>query len=132
MLDIGLVVFTVIVALLLRTDPLRRLKPLTTPLLVTAAAALAHFLAGAFDSDPAYQRGAEVTLLLALGFLVARGSLILVFDWILVRRMGVRPPRLAREVVALVVYVVLGVVLLRSLDIEVTGLIATSAVHSTV
>ena len=50
MLDISLVLFTVLVALLLRTEPLRRLRPLTAPLVLTAAAALAHFLSGALVS----------------------------------------------------------------------------------
>ncbi len=132
MLDLSLVLVTVLVALLLRTEPLRRLRPLTAPLLLTAAAALAHFLAGLLDADPVFQRGSEIALVLSLGFLVARGCLIVVFDWVMVRRMGVTPPRLMREVVALVVYLTLGAILLRSLDVEVTGIIATSAVLTVV
>jgi len=132
MLDVSLVLFTTLVALLLRTEPLRRLRPLTAPLVLTAAAALAHFLSGALDADPTSQRGSEIALVLSLGFLVARGCLIVVFDWVLVRRMGVTPPRLMREVVALVVYLTLGAILLRSLDVEVTGIIATSAVITVV
>ncbi len=132
MLDISLVLFTVLIALLVRIEPLRRLRPLTAPLLLTAAAAFAHFLSSTLTTDPSLQRATEISLVLALGFLVARGCLVLVFDGVLVRRMGFEPPRLMREVVALVVYLILGAVLLRMLDVEVTGLIATSAILSVV
>lgn len=132
MLDISLVVFTVLIALLLRIEPLRRLRPLTTPLLLTAAAALAHLLSTTFGSDPSLLRATEISLVLALGFLVARGCLLIVFDWVLVRRMGVVPPRLMREVVALLVYLVLGAFLLHSLDVKITGIIATSAILTVV
>jgi len=128
MRDLILVFATVVIVLLLRTAALRRLRPLTTPLLLVAAAALAHILTQTLEADPVFQRGTEISLALALGFLVARGCLMVVFDWVLIRRMGVQPPRLVREVVALVVYLFLGAVLLRSFDVEVTGLIATSAV----
>jgi len=132
MLDIGLVLSTLVVALLLRLEPLRRLRPLTAPLLLVSAAALARLVAGALDLDPAIQRATNVVLVLAIGVLFVRGSLMLVFDWILVRRMGIAPPRLMREVVALGVYLALGAVLLRSLGIEVTGIVATSAVITVV
>jgi small-conductance mechanosensitive channel len=132
MRDLILVLLTLVIALLLRAPPLRRLRPLTTPLLLTAAAALGHFLAGALEADPVFRRGTDVALVLALGYLVARACLMVVFDWVLVRRMGVKAPRLAREVVSLAVYLFLGALLLRNLDVEVTGLIATSAVLTVV
>ncbi len=132
MLDISLVALTIVIALLLRTEPLRRLRPMTFPLLITAVAALGHLLANVLHADPTLQRAANIALVLALGFLVARGVLLLVFDWVLVRRMGVSPPHLMREVVSLLVYLLLGFVLLRSLGIEVTGIIATSAVLTVV
>jgi len=132
MLDIGLVLSTLVVSLLLRLEPLRRLRPLTAPLLFVSAAALARFVTGALDLDPGIQRATNVVLVLAIGVLFVRGCLMLVFDWILVRRMGIAPPRLMREVVALGVYLALGAVLLRSLGIEVTGIVATSAVITVV
>jgi small-conductance mechanosensitive channel/CRP-like cAMP-binding protein len=132
MLDISIVIACLLIALLLRLEPLRRLRPLTTPLLMVSAAALAHFVADALDLDPAVHRITEVALVLAVGFLLARGLLMLVFDWILVLRMGIVPPRLMREVVTLGVYLTLAAILLRSLGIEVTGLVATSAVITVV
>ena len=132
MLDATLLFVTLIVALALRAEPLRRLRGLTAPLFLTAAAALAHLLAGQFAADPLLIRWTDVALVLSVGFLVARGCLMVIFDWVLVRRMGVIPPRLVREVVALVVYLVLAIILLRNLDIEITGLIATSAILTVV
>jgi small-conductance mechanosensitive channel/CRP-like cAMP-binding protein len=132
MLDITLVLVTVLIALLLRSESLRRLRPLTAPLLLTAAAALGHLLSTQLGADPSLRRTTEVALVLAVGFLVARGGLMLVFEWILIRRMRVHPPRLMREVVALLVYLVAGAILLRGLDVEVTGLVATSAVVTVV
>jgi small-conductance mechanosensitive channel/CRP-like cAMP-binding protein len=132
MLDLALVLSTVLIALAVRMPALHRLRDLTAPLLLTAAAALGHLLATSLEIDPVFGSVAEVVLVLALGFLVARGCLLVIFDWVLVRRMGISPPRLVREVVALVVYLVLGAILLRSLGVEVTGLIATSAVLTVV
>ena len=63
---------------------------------------------------------------------IVRGCLMLIFDWVLIHRMGLRPPRLMREVLALVVYVVLALVILRSMNVEITGLVATSAVVTVV
>jgi small-conductance mechanosensitive channel len=132
MLDISLVLSTLVVAFLLRLERLRGLRPLTAPLLLVSAAALARFVAGALELDTAIQRATNVVLVLTVGFLFVRGCLMLVFDWIMVRRMGIAPPRLMREVVALGVYLALGAVLLRSLGIEVTGIVATSAVITVV
>ncbi len=132
MLDIALVLFALLVALVLRADPLRRLRPLTLPLVLTAAAGLAHLLADTLAVDDVVRSWTEGALVLAIGFLIARGCLMLLFDWVLTRRMGVTPPRLVREVVALVVYLFLAVVLLRNLGLQVTGLIATSAVITVV
>ena len=128
MLDLILVVITLLIALALRAEPLRRMRALTLPLVLTAIAALAHFVAAAVPFDGGVVRGAELALVMALGFLVARGCLLLIFEWMLIKRMGVTPPRLMREVLALLVYLALALLILRSMDVEVTGLVTTSAV----
>ena len=132
MLDIILVFFTIIVALILRAEPLRRLRPLTLPLLLTAAAALAHVISQTLVGDEDLTHLTSVALVLSLAFLVARGALLLTFDWVMMRRMGVSPPRLMREVVALLVYLGLAAIILRTMNVEVTGLVATSAVITVV
>lgn len=132
MLDLILVVITLLIALALRAEPLRRMRALTLPLVLTAIAALAHFVAAAVPFDGGVVRGTEVALVMALGFLVARGCLLLIFEWVLIKRMGVTPPRLMREVLALLVYLALALLILRSMDVEITGLVATSAVITVV
>ena len=148
MLDIAVTCFAIVIALILRAEPLRRLRSLTLPLIVTALAALAHLVAQTVGVDDEVTRWAmrlgrarrkscictytAVALVLAIAFLVARGALLVIFDWVLVHRMGVRPPRLMREVVALLVYLGLAALILRSMGIEVTGLVATSAVITVV
>jgi small-conductance mechanosensitive channel len=132
MLDIAVAFAAVVIALILRAEPLRRLRPLTMPLVLTAVAALAHLIARTFGADDEVTRWTTVALVLAVAFLVARGALLVIFDWVLVHRMGVRPPRLMREVVALLVYLGLAAIILRSMRVEVTGLVATSAVITVV
>lgn len=132
MLDLSLAAVAFLVVALLRLDSLKGLRPLTMPLLLTAAAALAHFMARALGGDANLQRSTDIALVLALGYLAARTCLMLVFDWVLVRRMSVVPPRLMREVVALGIYLVLGAVILHSFGVEVTGIVATSAVITVV
>ena len=132
MLDIILVFFSIIVALILRSEPLRRLRPLTLPLILTAAAALAHVITQSLVRDEVLTHWTSVALVLSLTFLVARGALLATFEWVLVKRMGVTPPRLMREVVALLVYLGLAAIILRSMNVEVTGLVATSAVITVV
>jgi len=132
MLDVILVFSALIIALVLRAEPLRRLRTLTLPLVLTAVAGLAHLVATNLGVDESATRWTLVFLVLALAFLVARGCLLLVFDWVLVRRMGVTPPRLMREVVALLVYLALAAIILRTMDVEVGGLVTTSAVITVV
>lgn len=132
MLDLSLVLSALLIVVLLQMVSLKGLRPLTAPLLLTAAAALAHFLVRTLDGDANLQRTTDIALVMALGYLVVRASLLLVFDWVLVRRMNVVPPRLMREVVALGIYLVLGAVILRSFGVEVSGIVATSAVITVV
>ena len=132
MLDIAVSLIAIVVALILRAEPLRRLRPLTLPLILTALAALAHLIAQTLGVDSETTRWTLIALVMAIAFLVARGALVVIFDWVLVHRMGVEPPRLMREVVALLVYLGLAAVILRSMDVEVTGLVATSAVITVV
>ncbi|MEJ2581504.1 MAG: mechanosensitive ion channel family protein [Acidobacteriota bacterium] len=132
MLEIALTLAALAIALILRAEPLRRLRPLTLPLILVALAAFAHFIAKSLGVDDEVTRWTSVALVLATAFLVARGVLMVIFDWMLVHRAGVEPPRLMREVVALIVYLVLAAIILRSMGVEVTGLIATSAVMTVV
>jgi small-conductance mechanosensitive channel len=76
---------------------------------------------------------ADVALLLAVGYLITRVTMLLFFDWLLARRMAVNVPRLARDVLTLVIYLVVVAVILRTtLNLNVATLVTTSAVITVV
>ena len=132
MLDIFLAVFTLILAVTLRSARLSKIRSLTVPLVLTSLASAARFLATTLPIDPQWERWTTVVLVLAAGFLLARATLLLVFEWVLGRRMGVSVPQLVQDVIALIFYATLAAILLRNLGVEITGLIATSAVITVV
>lgn len=119
-------------ALYLRAGRTPFLKPLSLPLLLTAIASLLLSLTNSLGIGEPWTQRVTIALITSVGFLAARGLLLLFFDWILERRMGISAPQLIRDVAALIVYLVLAVTLLRFLGVEVTGLIATSAVVTVV
>jgi small-conductance mechanosensitive channel/CRP-like cAMP-binding protein len=71
---------------------------------------------------------ARLVCLLSITYVAARAGLLLLFDWLLVQRFGVPIPRLARDVIALLVYLIIGATILQAADIQVSALLATSAV----
>ncbi len=72
-------------------------------------------------------------LTIVLAFLAARIVLVVVLDWLLQQRFESGVPRLAREVVALAVYLLVTAILLQRLFlIQVGTLLATSAVITVV
>ena len=79
------------------------------------------------------QGWAEAALTLALGYVAARGLIIVVVEWLLVQRVGIEVPRLGRDVIGLLVYLLMAAAVLRALlGIEVGALLATSAVVTVV
>ncbi len=119
-------------ALYLRAGRTPSLKPLSLPLLLTAIASLVLSLTNSLGIGEPWTQRATTALIASIGFLSARGLLLFFFDWILERRMGISAPQLIRDVAALILYLALAVTLLRFLGVEVTGLIATSAVVTVV
>ncbi len=74
-----------------------------------------------------------VAVLLALGYLLAKLALLVVFEWLLAQRMRIVVPRLARDVIALLLYVLIAATVLRyGLDMNVGGLLAGTAVVTVV
>lgn len=116
-----------------RLRPLRLLRRLTGALLILAVACLVRFavvLAG--DPEPWAVR-ADVLPVLALGYLAARGALVALFEWLLAGRLRLETPRLARDVVALILYLVVAAGILHAmLGIQVGALLTTSAVLTVV
>jgi small-conductance mechanosensitive channel len=72
---------------------------------------------------------AAIGLLVALGFLAARALVALVIEWLLVQRVGVVMPRLARDVVSLLLYIAVTALVLRyAAGMQLGGLALPSAV----
>lgn len=115
---------------LLRSQVVRRLS---MALGLVCVAGLVRWAVTVTEATSRWEEWSNVALLLALGYLTARSGLLLLFDWLLERRMRIRVPRLARDVVAFVAYLLLTAAILRAmLGLEVTALLATSAVITVV
>lgn len=115
---------------LLKSPIVRRLA---LALGLVCATALLRWGVTVTETAPRWEGWSSVALLLALAYLTARSGLLLLFDWLLERRMQIRVPRLARDMVAFVAYLLLAAAILRAmLGLEVTALLATSAVITVV
>jgi small-conductance mechanosensitive channel/CRP-like cAMP-binding protein len=98
-----------------------------------AIAALLHWGVSLIRHEARWTELADGVLLLALAFVVARSALVLLFEVLLHRHVGLQVPRLARDVIALIVYFVIAFAILHSiLGLELSALVATSAVVTVV
>ncbi len=121
-----------LLAVVLRTERFSHLRTLVVPLILTSLTALFHSASLFWSTEPELGRWTLIGLVLAIGFLACRAGLILLFDWGLERRMGISVPQLIQDVTAIGIYLTVGVILLNTLGVKVTGLIATSAVLTVV
>jgi small-conductance mechanosensitive channel/CRP-like cAMP-binding protein len=109
------------------------LRHLAGALAFLGLAALARWLVLTLRVGGRWELWADVAVLLALGYLLARLALLVVFEWLLAQRVHVVVPRLARDVVALLLYVLVVATVLRyGLDMNVGGLLAGTAVITVV
>ena len=107
---------------LVRSQVLRHLAGALTFL---GVAALAQWLVLTTKVGGRWELWSDVAVLLALGYLLAKLALLVVFEWLLAQRMRVVVPRLARDVVALLLYVLVVATVLRyGLNMNVGGLLA--------
>jgi small-conductance mechanosensitive channel/CRP-like cAMP-binding protein len=98
-----------------------------------AAAAFAQWAVLAARIGGRWEVWSDVLILLALGYLLARVLLLVVFEWLLAQRMSVTVPRLARDVAALALYLVVVASVLRyALNMNIGGLLAGTAVITVV
>ncbi|MCJ7441186.1 MAG: mechanosensitive ion channel family protein [Thermoanaerobaculaceae bacterium] len=115
---------------LVRSQVLRHLAGAVAFLGVSA---LAQWLVLTANVGGRWELWSDVAVLLALGYLLAKLALLVVFDWLLAQRMHVVVPRLARDVVALLLYVLVVATVLRyGLNMNVGGLLAGTAVVTVV
>ncbi|NOZ94666.1 MAG: mechanosensitive ion channel [Acidobacteria bacterium] len=109
------------------------LRRLTGVLALVALACWAEWGAVVFSVAGNFRRWIDAGVVVAVGLLIVRGALILLFEWLMEGRLGLGVPRLARDVVGLVVYLlVVAGVLHAVLGVEIKGLLATSAVVTVV
>jgi small-conductance mechanosensitive channel/CRP-like cAMP-binding protein len=115
---------------LVRLQVLRRL---IGALVFLGAASLGQWVVVATRVGGRWEEWADVVLLLAFGYMAARLSLLAFFEWLLGKHMGVVVPRLARDVAALLLYVLTAAVVLRyALGLNVGGLLTGTAVLTVV
>jgi small-conductance mechanosensitive channel len=108
-------------------------RQLTGALAFLGVAALAQWAVLVAKTGGRWEIWSDLLILLALGYLLARLVLLLVFEWLLAQRMRVVVPRLARDVVALLMYVLVVASVLRyGLGMNVGGLLAGTAVITVV
>jgi small-conductance mechanosensitive channel/CRP-like cAMP-binding protein len=131
LLLIGLGVFGVLgVGRIVRSHLLRQLG---VPLVFVAIAALARWGVPMAGAGGAWGEWTSVAMLLALGYLVVRLVVLAVFEWLISHRFGVHMPRLARDVVALLAYLLVAAAILHSaLGIDVKALLGTGAIVTVV
>ncbi len=111
----------------------RVLRHLAGALAFLGVAALAQWGVLTANIGGPWEAWSDVVILLALGYLLARVLLLVVFEWLLAQRMGVVVPRLARDVAALLLYVLVAASVLRyALNMNVGGLLAGTAVITVV
>lgn len=109
---------------------LRRLSGVLT---LVALSCLAEWGSAIFPVGENVQRWIDASVAVAFGFLIARVVLIILFEWLIENRFGLRVPRLARDVIGLVVYLLVAAGALNAaLGIEVKALLTTSAVVTVV
>jgi small-conductance mechanosensitive channel/CRP-like cAMP-binding protein len=124
---------TIVVIGLGRLTRSQVLRHLTGAMAFLALAALTRWGVRLVKTEGRLTELADVALLLALAFLVARSALVLLFDIVLHRHVGLRIPRLARDVLSFLVYALATAGILHSfLGLELGTLLATSAVVTVV
>ena len=115
---------------LLRSQVVRRLAG---GLAFLALAAIAHWVVQAIQAGPNWVEWADAAVLLAIGYLALRVTLLVIFEWLLIRRFDFRVPRLALDVVNLVLYLVIAAAILRAtLGLEVGTLLSSAALLTVV
>ncbi len=89
------------------------LRSVRWTLVLVAVAALVDWVVAVIGPGGRWEELTAIGLLIALGFLAARALVAFVVEWLLVQRVGVVMPRLARDVVTLLSYVTVVALVLR-------------------
>jgi len=129
LLGIG-VLLVVLLGRMTRLELLRRFSPGLTML---SAALVGVGVVEVANASEDWRKWAMAVLLIVMGYLVARTVLLVVFEWLLAQRAGIEVPRLARDILAVAVYAVIATVVIHKMaEVDLGGLLATSAVLTVV
>jgi small-conductance mechanosensitive channel len=125
-------VLALVLALISQLAPLRLLRHLRAAFCFVGVSCVALWAVSYLDNLE-WLEWARIALLATIGYLIARSIIVVIFEYLLTRRIGIEVPRLARDVVAILIYLVTAATVLRSaLGVEVGALLATSAVLTVV
>jgi small-conductance mechanosensitive channel/CRP-like cAMP-binding protein len=124
------VLLVVLFGRMTRLELLRRFSPGLTLLSAALVGVAVADLTGA--AEP-WRKWTLSVLLIVLGYLLARALLLVVFEWLLAQRAGIEVPRLARDILAVAVYLAVAAVVINQMaQVDLGGLLATSAVITVV
>lgn len=132
MTNVVIASLAILLAFLLRSRRFAGLKSLALPFALTAVSTLGAGFVEIFQLNGPWERWTLIAVVISFSILGARVLLLIIFDWVLEHRMGITLPHLIRDVTALILYLSLGALFLPAVGLEVTGLIATSAVLTVV
>lgn len=112
-----------------RLPALKLFRATALPFACLAFASLGLVAVGLLEVEGStWETALDVAFLASLAYLVGQVTMLLFFDWFLIRRVGLPVPRLVRDVVSLAVQVALIATVLKAvLGLQLTGLVATSA-----
>ena len=98
-----------------------------------AATAAAQWVVQASHAGATWVEWADASVLLAIGYLAMRLALLLVFEWLLIRRFELKVPRLALDLIGIVLYLLIAAAILRAaLGLEVSTLLSSAALLTVV
>ncbi len=121
---------TLVAGRMVRSSVVRRIAG---GLAFLAAAAAVQTAVHALQAGSRWEEWAGAAVLLALGYLGMRLVLLLVFEWLLIRRFDLRVPRLALDLVGIVLYLLIAAAILRiALGLEVGTLLSSAALLTVV
>jgi small-conductance mechanosensitive channel/CRP-like cAMP-binding protein len=125
---LGVGLFTLLLLAAGRLLRWRLLKRLRWTLVLLAMASLVDWAVEMWRVGGPWEEWTSAAMLLALGLLAVRVLVMLVLEWFLERRAGVIIPRLAHDVVALLLYLLVAFLVLHYvLELKLSGIALTSA-----
>ena len=121
---------TLVAGRIVRSSVVRRIAG---GLAFLAAAAAVQAALHELGAGARWEEWADAAVLLAIGYLVMRLALLVVFEWLLIRRFDLRVPRLALDLVGIVLYLLIAAAILRAaLGLEVGTLLSSAALLTVV